>query len=273
MMKSNLIKIQFCFPPIFDSIKNKQEFARLLLNYLQKNRSIKYTGYLKSEDLYDSLWKIVGNIDINKYKRPDATQRSQIEKVIYSTIQKCYKELPLPSQPLFVFVFPWFPGKHSDAFEGIMGIAPYYTTFHLFIATNKFSKTALVNATAHELNHTVFHYYHYQNLEKYTLLDYLVFEGLAENFREEAVGGQSPPWAVALTRKEARNIFQSLQPHLGSKSLRLYKEIFFGSKKYKRWTGYSTGYWLIKDFRKRHPKLSWQEIMQMKTEDILGLTV
>jgi uncharacterized protein YjaZ len=51
--------------------------------------------------------------------------------------------------------------------------------------------------------------------------------------------------------------------------MKIYREVFFGSKKYKRWTGYSIGYWLIKKFRIMNPNINWEEIIKIKPEHIL----
>ena len=51
--------------------------------------------------------------------------------------------------------------------------------------------------------------------------------------------------------------------------MKIYREVFFGNKEYKRWTGYSIGYRLVKEFRKKYPNISWGEIIKMRQKDIL----
>lgn len=272
MSGSHLVKIEFCFPSMPRNVKDNKGFVRLLLNQLRKSGSIECAGYLKDEDLYDHFLSKIGKVDFKNYKLLSGERRQSITKVIHSTVRKCHEKLPLALKPLFIFVFPWFPGKDDEGFEGVMGITPYFSTFHLFISINDFSKTSLVETIAHELNHTIFFYYHSKNLGKYTLLDNLIIEGLAENFREEVTGGKSAPWSRALTKKEALRTFDSIRSLLRSKSPRIRNDVLFGSKHYKRWAGYSIGYWLIKEFRKKHQKGSWEEIMHMDPEDMLGFT-
>ncbi len=53
------------------------------------------------------------------------------------------------------------------------------------------------------------------------------------------------------------------------KGMKIYRQVFFGNKKYKRWTGYSVAYRLIKEFRGKNSKVSWKTVMEMEPKDIL----
>lgn len=266
-MKPYSVRIIFCFPRILRKATDRRVFARLLLEKMQKNGSVEYAGYAKDEYLYRDLLRHVGKGVIAQSSGLSLPQKDHITNTIRATIEKCRKKLPLPAT-IFVFIFPYFPTE-EDAFAGVMGFTPYSSVFHLFVSPQTFTQESLESTTAHELNHAIFYYYHYERFGKYTLLDDCIVEGLAENFREEVIGGEPALWSRALTKKEALRTLDSIRSLLRSKSSRIRHDILFGSKQYKRWTGYSVGYWLIKEFRKKHRKVSWEEIMQMNPESIL----
>ncbi len=267
-----MVKIKLFFPKISRDVKNKREFVGLLMEAMRKDGSIKYAGYLKEKDLLKDLLRHTGSVDITQYNTPSIKQKQDIKKIIHTTIQKCNKKLPVPTKN-FVFVFPWFPTKNDKVFKGSFGFAAYSCVFHIFISPQIFTRESLADSVAHELNHTIFYFYHFDRYGKHSLLDDIVTEGLAENFREEVLDKKSAPWAVALTRKEAFEALESMKSLLFSKNHRIRQRILFGDTKYKRWTGYSVGYWLVKEFREKRRKFSWGKIIKTKPEDILKVVI
>ena len=267
-MQSDLLKIKFYFPKISHWIKNKQELVDLIIKKMCKDKSIKYAGYSTKKGLRKGLLQHIGQGDTSQYRKLSTKEKETIKRTVHATIQKCDKKLPIPTKN-FIFVFPWFPTKEDVAFEGSFGFAAYSCVLHIFIAPDIFTQKSLANSVAHEINHTISFYYHFDRYNKWSLLDYIVNEGLAENFREEVLHTSSAPCAVALTRKEAFEILISIRPLLHSKKSVICQNILFGNAKYKQWTGYSIGYWLVKEFRKKNKKLPWKEVIKIKPEDIL----
>jgi len=262
-MKLASAKIQFCFPEITHVLRDKRELVKSILKTMRENGSIDYAGYLKDGDLYKDLLKKIGDVNIRKYQPLNIKQKNYITKVINSTLAKCYRNISDIKNPIFIFVFPWLPSsKDKKTFKGVNAIAPYKTTIHLFISPYSFTRSSLMETIAHEFSHLVF--YKYQKAKEYTLFEHIVMEGIAENFREEIIGGKPAAWAVALKKIDAMRIFISLKPLLNSKSVQIRKRVLLGNGKYSRWTGYSIGYWLVKEFREKHPKINWKDIMQME---------
>lgn len=267
-MKSRLVEIKFYFPQKSDNLKSKRDFVRALIEMMRQDGNLRYAGYLKEEDLFRDLWRHLGSIEgLSHYQELSGKKEQNIQKIIRGTVLKCHKALPLPTRN-YIFVFPWFPGKEKKVFQGSVGFATYSCVFYIFIDVQNFTQEALANSVAHELNHTIFYYYHYNRFGKYTLLDNIVLEGLAENFREGVMDQKPAPWAIALKEEKAIDVLKSLKPYLSSRDSSLYRKIFFGDAKYKRWTGYSIGYWLVKEFRKKQTKLSWTEIMKIEPQKI-----
>lgn len=267
-MKSKLVKIQFCFPRISQSVKDKKAFVQSIVDMMQRNGSINYAGYLEDDDLQRDILMKIGSFNPKNYRVLTEEEKQNITRKINNSIQKSYKKLLHPEIPIFVFVFPWFPNPEDrNVFGGVDAVAVHESVMHLFIAPDAYTQRSLTETIAHEYNHLVF--YHYQGAKKYTLLEHIFMEGLAENFREEVIGGKSAPWSEALNKKEAHKLFLSIYPLLQSKNKRVHEEVLFGSEKYKRWAGYSIGYWFIREFRKKQPAYSWQEVVQIKSEDLL----
>lgn len=270
-MHSNLIKIKFYFPNISRKIEDKRELVDLLMEAMQRNGDIKYAGYSKEKDLRKDLLRHMGDGNIALYRSLSVKQRQAIEKIIYAAVKKCHKTLPHPDLPVFAFVYPWFPDADSRIlFGGTTALATYYT-MHLFVDLSAYTQTSLKQTIAHEWNHLVFYRHHPER--QHTLLAHMIMEGFAEVFREEVLGGKHAPWSLALTRKEALKQFELFKQCLNVKGMRIYREVFLGSRKYKRWTGYSIGYRLIKEFRKEHLKLSWGEMIKIKPEDIIEAVI
>jgi uncharacterized protein YjaZ len=90
----------------------------------------------------------------------------------------------------------------------------------------------------------------------------LIMEGLAEHFREYMVGGKVAPWSKALNDKQIISAIKKVEPFFESTKREDYENIFFGSKGFKRWTGYTLGYYLVKRFIKNNKNLSWEKIMK-----------
>jgi len=264
-MKSNLVKLKFIFDKDFKKAKTKQELVDFIIEKLEKQSDIKYAGYSKKEDLKRDLIKYIGDKNINNYQNISKKQRKRIRINIIKTIKKLNNTLPHPDPPIYIFIYPWFPKKEkSNIFKSIMASASYYT-IHLFIELNNYTQESLRETLIHEWNHLVFYRYH--SKEKYTLLEHMIIEGLAEVFREEVIGGEPAPWAIALNRKEAQKQLNLLKGELNKEDRDLYKNVFFGNDKFKKWTGYSIGYWLIKQFREENPNYSWEEILKCKLID------
>ncbi len=194
--------------------------------------------------------------------------KGEIEKSIKQALNRCLSQLSIPS--INIYVFPWLNENFNKAFKGVTGFASYKNTVHVFISINKFSHRSLRETITHEFSHAAF-LNKSKTVNKLSILDILIFEGLAEQFREEVMKGKPAAWSTALSNKECHSTLELIKSALTSTKFGTYNDIFFGSKKYKKWTGYSIGYQIVKSFRKAYPKKSWAEIMEMKPESIYSL--
>lgn len=270
-MKSELAQIEFYFPDKTGNVKNRKKLADLILDMMKKRGSTGHAGHSNEKSLYEGILEHLGNADIGQYKTLSESQEQKIQKQIEETVSRCNDYLPIPVKN-YVFVFPYLPTEKDKVFGGVMGVARYSCVFHIFLSPDLWSPEVLANTVAHELNHTVFYYQHHNDFNDYTLIDEMLLEGLAENFREQVVDKAPAPWAIALTQEEAFRALDSMdRKDLASKDRNLIKRVLIGNETYKRWTGYSVGYWLVKELMRKKSDLSWEEIMKLQSQEILEI--
>lgn len=259
-MSKDLSQIEFYFPN--GEFEDKTEVVNSIISLMKNQGSIDYSGYTETELLRQGLLDHIGNGSIEQYKEISEDQKSEIEKVISETVEKCNEKLSVPTKN-FIFVHPYLTTKDDKVFDGVMAVAVYSCVFHLFINLDEYSEKSIKNTVAHELNHTIYYYHHYDDFNNYTLLDEILLEGLAENFREQYFDPEITKWAGALEKEEAFQILKDLDKNtLESKDQKVIKEFLFGNSKYKKWSGYSIGYWLVKEFINKNRNISWDELMK-----------
>ena len=191
-------------------------------------------------------------------------KNKHVIKIIEKTLIKGSSEIPLLNKKIAVFSTkdPFIKNKMN----GVSGDTLHENIISLYISPVKDWKRALVETMVHECSHL----YVLDNNQWKTILDSLISEGIAEIFREEIVGGKPAPWTKALTEKQAKEVLKKLKSErkLSKKVEEMHQELFFGSKDYKMWTGYSLGYQIVKKFRKKYPEMKWKEIMKMDFKEL-----
>lgn len=190
-------------------------------------------------------------------------KNSETVKIIKNTLFKCYNQIPILNKKIAIY--------HSkDAFikdrmGGVGADALQEDIINIQINPTKGWRKELANSIAHEYSHlAVLDVRKWENV-----LDSLIIEGIAENFREEVIGGKMAPWTKALTKNEGKKLLEKLKNRLKLKSETLHHPLFFGSKDYKMWSGYSLGYLIVKDFRRIYPNINWKDVIKLKSSEVL----
>lgn len=274
MPHTNLFQIHFCFP--HSTPRNKRALLNAIVDDIRPIRNIGYAGYEKTTYLRkDISWRFDAH-GVKNYRPLSLARKKRIEKIVSSMIRKCHRALPMPS-PLFVFIFPWLgPFDRSDKLMGyVTGFTSYPNTMRIFVSPNTFSRRSLRQTVAHEFSHAVFFHRHPSLCpcipsSKPVIRDVLIWEGIAENFTEDVTGAKSPV-PQAITRKVAQRVLGKLRSLLEVKVSdrnRTYEVVFFGGRGYKKWTGYSVGYHIVKSFRASYPQKSWRELVRMDPKEI-----
>lgn len=185
---------------------------------------------------------------------------SPIEKIL----KKCTKFLVLKSDLTFIVV------NTSNEFvkRKMMGVTGYTWGKHVISIEINIGNPrwiyAIAGTVAHEFNHSArFNYIK----GDFTLEDTIAFEGLAQCF-ETKVTKKLPPWSKAITKDEAQKVWLDIQPRLKSKSSKLYRDLFFGSNKFQKWSGYTLSYIVVK---KQLSNLDWNDAIKLNSKVLLGL--
>ncbi len=175
---------------------------------------------------------------------------------IQGVLVECQKKLPIG--PVYIFLFPTFNPTVKEKTEGITGFCPWQNTIHIFIHPEaRQIRTPLFSVVAHEYNHAAIRRYHKWE----TLLDSLIYEGLAEIFQEE-ITRKSCPCTRAIPESKLQTYLNQIRPHLHSKDQELIRAVFMGGKGFPLWLGYSLGYWLVKRFLAKLDRKDWPEIIR-----------
>lgn len=186
-------------------------------------------------------------------------------------LKKACKCLPSKARTK-IYVFPTSQSFTREKMFGVDGFTPYRNTVNIYVHPKPKDKKLFFQeikwTIAHEYNHAVRSQF-FPISHASTLLDALVDEGLAENFRMQTIGGKISPWAGSLQRKKAEKVFQKIKPLLQSTSYKIYREVFFADKKYSLWAGYAIGYQIVKSFLQKLPVVRWTEIIKFPSQEIL----
>lgn len=262
-MPDNLAVFKYCFPEVPFEETSALGYTKAVLDMMHKDGSVNYNGFMDDETFVNDIQDRVKGISNEVYRHPSEDQKKELESAISDALLESEKHLNHPDKPLFIFVFPWFPSEEdTKSFGGVTAVARHSRVMHLFINFDSYSKESLMDTVTHEYNHLV--YYLMYGLGPFSVEENILMEGLAEVFKDEVTHTKASPWAKALSEEEAMESFESLKPNLSLKDSDLIKQVLFGGGNFKRWTGYSVGYWLIKRFREKNLNLSWEEIMQKK---------
>lgn len=238
-----------------------------LLSHLTKSiKSTKngYAGFNSKHTLKNYLSQTIFDFTHNHKIIPANYNSKTIVRTVNNIVIKCQKRL-LHNKPVDIFIFPTFSNFTKTKMFGCTGYTPWKNTILIFIHPSIKIKI-LAKTVAHEFCHAVMLNYHKWE----TLLDSLIFEGLAEHFSEYITSTRTSPWAKVISKKQSGQILKTLRGKLQSKSYTLYKNLFFGNEKYTNWTGYTLGYFIVKPFLRKKPNLSWQRIIKLSPKTIFN---
>lgn len=131
-----------------------------------------------------------------------------------------------------------------------------------FAALGSILPSRLPPIVAHEIHHTV----RWRSPGPYgTLLDALVFEGMADVFAVESLGADLQPWSDALSPTEIDRYLEEARPELDNPAFD-FNEWFLGSRDLPRWTGYSLGFYLVESYLARNPGRSAADLVHEPSE-------
>ena len=261
--------IAFAYLPNVDYriASDRRRFIADLSKDIQ-DTNIGYAGFKTRKVLDDYLAKMVFDKEGIEDARSDfVLDNEQVLAAVRKAIIPSSRVIP--GVPIHIFIFPTFSVFVGDNMSGTTGYTPWVNTTLAFInLRNRKWATALIRTISHEFCHAVcLRHHRYESL-----LDLLVFEGLAEHFREQVVGGEHAPWTQALNEIESRKVLAELKSDnlLASTNPEIYRTMFFGGKKCALWAGYAIGYHLVRYFLQLNPGLDWEKIIAITPQNIFN---
>lgn len=248
-----------------DEVNKESSKESLIKTILEKSddlKEIKHGGYPTKDKYHESLdWFV--NLDSQKKKEDFGP--SILKKSLNYVFEKCKSELD-DYESFFVFEFPIKDKFVEENMGGVNGFSPAKNVIFLFVSQS-FSKNSLNGVIAHELAHSISPFYHINM----TIGNGMVFDGLAEHFKEQFVESDRSLWTTVLSYEGAKKIFFEIEEYLYVEDWDKYHEVFFGTGEYPWAAGYTIGYYIVGDYLKKTDEVDWKKFLKADPKKILNL--
>ena len=256
----------FCFLDYKNiEYKNKENFVDQLIENFPEISKIGYAGFKDAENLKEYLVKVV--FDSGKFEKNSKVSfdEKKIQKIVSDYILKCKEKLN--SDRTYIFIFPNFSQFKKEKMNGVGGLCCWKNTILVDINPVKGWQSQLAQTLCHEFHHSIIA--KKRNPQTWTLLEGLVYEGMADNFAK-SITGRASLWTRAISPKESRVIFEKIKNRLNKNDANIYQQVFFGKNgKYPFWVGYAIGYQMVRSYLEKNSDLNWNEISKRSVLEIL----
>lgn len=196
-----------------------------------------------------------------------------IKTKIFGALKKSRQYIDNDS--LTIYIIPGNPDSRNviKAMTGIMGLTAGSKQIILTIEPDILGwENMLEYAVAHEFNHAYWTNMNFGKSAKWTLLDYLVFEGRGDYFAHLLYPDVVAPWTKALNEKQIMDLWNKIKPNLQSEDMSYQIEVMFGSRNYPVWGGYTLGYNIVLSALANNKKLRPNNWINLSSDKILELS-
>lgn len=239
---ANLSKLykEIILDPVYKNFISGGEFSTLADMYID-------TTIRQLEDLEDKLRMLYDN---------------KVEMIVEDALEKSNQYLP--GVDTTVYIFPsTLEYYRLTRHGGVAGCTLGSGKILLLVdPTVDGWESRLSYVVAHEYHHSVWTAKVFDK-KKFTLLDYLVFEGRADSFANKVYPDEEVAWVNSIEYEEEKNIWSLISEQLNSEDGELLHNVMFG------WGGYTIGYNIVQDFLKNNPEVSIEEWTKMDSREIL----
>jgi len=244
-------------------LKNKKKFIESVTSKLKYNE-IGFAGWKDKRGFIEHLkcW-LFSDVDKNKNYPDKFLSSERVNELIKKTLIKC--SAVLNREKLYIYIFPTLSKFVIEKMGRVGGISIWKKVIYIDIFPVKDVEKHIQFSIAHELAHAISPFYH----ENLSIGNGIVFDGIAEHFRNNFLGGKKSLWSNALSKEKAKKIFNEIKPRLEEKNYNFYKEVFYGTGKYPLWSGYAMGYHILGDYLKKLKKTDWKKIINTNPGKIL----
>jgi uncharacterized protein YjaZ len=162
--------------------------------------------------------------------------------------------------------------------NGVIGYTPRSGLILLFLAPRGTWDLWLPYSLAREYHHSarlvwfpwehVGNHLRFTDGRPFTLLDRMVYEGLADIFAQRLFPSMRAPW-IQMRREDEATAWKRLRPRLGQTSLAHIQTAMFGDGvTIPFWSGFVIGYWIVQGFRVRYPSATLEDLLHMDARAI-----
>lgn len=171
--------------------------------------------------------------ELNKAIERINSNKKRIKSKIRSALEK--SNTYLKNDGLTIYVLPANPDNNAimQSMSGIMGLTAGSKQILLTIEPEIVGwEEMLEYAVAHEYNHAYWTNINFGKSTKWTLLDYLIFEGRGDSFAHLLYPKVKAPWTSALNEKDKEDLWNRIRAKLQSEDIPFQMEVMFGSRNY-----------------------------------------
>ncbi|MDY8136976.1 DUF2268 domain-containing protein [Aquimarina sp. 2201CG5-10] len=254
----------------------KQSDEDLTDLYLKKVRTPIFHKYFLSSEYNSFVYEDLArpSLDIpylEKTLKEIASNKKQIKKTVIKALKECNKLLK--SDKMTIYILPSSSELKTmvQDMSGVFGFTAGSSQVLISIdPTIKDWQKMLPYAVAHEYNHTYWTKKNLATVTKWTLLDYLVFEGRGDYFAKLLYPKIETPWTEALTEEKRQELWQKIQPHLENQDFSFQAEVIFGSYRFPMWGGYCLGYDIVQSSLSKDNSSTPETWINFPSEQILN---
>ncbi len=237
---------------------DEDEYVERVVDKVPEIGDIGFGGYAQKQGLMAQLRSHVFS-DSGEFEEYEVPEYLDILKDGLRECEHLFKN------DLFIFVFPTFNEFILEEMNGVSGYCQWRNTILLFVNPVSGWRRALKECVVHEACHAI----RLNDFEWDDLKDGLVFEGLAEHFREYFVGGEKANWVEKFTKEEALDHLDEIKNDFASQDREVYKEVFYGTGDYPHWIGYSIGYYIVEGYLESLESVGWEEVLETPPHRII----
>jgi len=199
--------------------------------------------------------------------------RAGFERIVQQGYDRVVSELPQGPLTLCVDFTRSDDAFVRDRMGGVMALTAGSGKLIVKLHPDADWKALLPYVLGHELQHSYWAQHHFDPAKPFTLGDYLVFEGRADNFAMHAFGKHPAPWTDALDPAQYAAVLQRFQSQFGDSSPQVLRASMFGnpSDGIPPWAGYTVGYRLVAKKIADDKLADWPAISAMPAADFLPL--
>ncbi|MFT3805506.1 DUF2268 domain-containing putative Zn-dependent protease [Arenimonas sp.] len=197
--------------------------------------------------------------------------RAKFEAIAQQAFDRVQQELPQDKLSLCVDFTRPDDAFARDKMRGVMALTAGSGRIIVKLHPGSDWAKLLPYVLAHELHHSYWAKHHFDPNKPFTLGEYLVFEGRADNFAKHAFGEHPAPWIDALSADQYRSTLKTFAPLYGDSSPQVLMGAMFGNPAagIPQWAGYTVGYRLVAE-KIAHDKLTdWPAISALPADNFL----